>query len=85
MDLLTFIVCLAVGGPIAKAVATRISRRPIAGEGRLREALETTEQRLEEVEHHLAEAHDRLADMDERLDFTERVLTQQKAKEQLGP
>ena len=85
MDLLTFIVCLAVGAPIAKAVATRISGRPVDGEGKLREALETTEQRLEEVEHHLAEAHDRLAEMDERLDFTERVLTQQKAKEQLGP
>lgn len=85
MNLLMFIAVLIIGGPIAKALAKRISGHPVTGGAELREALELTEQRLEDLEHHLAETNDRLADMDERLDFTERLLARQNAREQLGP
>lgn len=85
MDLFTFIAIIVVGSPIAKAVANRISGRPASGGARMRELLEQTEQRLEENEHRLADYSERLTDMEERLDFTERMLTRQSSKEQLGP
>ncbi len=85
MDLFTFIAIIAVGAPIAKAIASRISNQPDAGGGRLRATLENTDHRLEETEQRLAETAERLADMEERLDFTERMLTRQNARDQLGP
>ena len=86
MDLFTFIAIIVVGAPVAKAVAARISGQSTAGDDpRLRQLLEQTEQRLEETEHRLAETSERLTDMEERLDFTERMLTRQKARDQLGP
>lgn len=77
MDLLTFIVILAVGAPIAKALATKIAGHPVADASRLREALEQTEQRLESTEQQLADTLDRLVDVEERLDFAERLLARQ--------
>lgn len=85
MDLFTFIAILVVGAPIAKAVARRISNQPVSGDARLRELLQHTEQLLEETDQRLAEHSEQLADMEERLDFTERMLARQNAKEQLGP
>ncbi len=84
MDLLTFIVILAVGAPIAKALATRISSRPGPDSGLVREALEQTEHRLEMTEQQLAETVERLAEVEERLDFTERLLARQN-QDRLGP
>jgi septal ring factor EnvC (AmiA/AmiB activator) len=85
MDIFTFIAILIVGGPIAKAVARRISRPPEAGSAELGEALEQTERRLEDTERQLVDTQDRLAEVEERLDFAERLLARQKAREQLGP
>ena len=85
MGLLTFIAIIVVGAPIAKAIATRISGRPVADGAALREALELTQQRLEDAEQRIAETADRVAEVEERLDFTERLLARQKAREQLGP
>ena len=85
MGILTFIAILIVGGQIAKAISQRNSGQQVAGGRELREAIDQIDHRLEDLEHHLAETNDRLADMDERMDFAERMLTQQKAREQLGP
>ena len=85
MGLFEFIVILAIGGTIAKAVARRISNPPYAASADLREHLEITEQRLEDTEHRLAETSERLAELEERLDFTERMLARHDAREQLNP
>jgi hypothetical protein len=77
VDLLTFIVVLAVGAPIAKALATRISGRPEPDSRHVRGILEQTEHRLELTEQQLADSLDRLAEVEERLDFAERFLTRQ--------
>jgi len=85
LDVFAFIAILIIGGPIAKAIAKRISGQAVAGGAELREQLLHTEQRLEETEQRLAETAERLLDVEERLDFTERMLTRQNAQEQLGP
>ena len=85
MGLFEFIAIIVVGGPIAKALAKRISGHPVAGGSELHDLLQHTEQRLEETEHGLTDATERLADMEERLDFTERLLARQNAREQLRP
>lgn len=85
MEIFTFIAILVIGGPIAKAVAKRISGQPVTGGAELREMLQLTEQRLEDTDLRLADTTERLADMEERLDFTERLLARQNAREQLRP
>ena len=85
MDVFAFIAILIIGGPIARAVAKRISAHAVAGDSELRQLLLHTEQRLEETEQRLAETNERLLDVEERLDFTERMLTRQNAQDQLGP
>ena len=85
MGVFEFIAIIVVVGPIAKALAKRISARPTAGDAELHGLLQQTEQRLEETEHRLADTVDRLVDMEERLDFTERLLARQNAREQLRP
>ena len=85
MDFWTFIVILAVGGPIAQAIARRISRPHRPADKALLEAIEQTEHRLEDTEQRLMDTLDRMAEMEERLDFTERLLARQNAREQLGP
>ena len=85
MDFWTFILILVVGGPIAQAVARRISRSQSSSNKDLLEAIEQTEQRLEDTEQRLIDGFDRMSEMEERLDFTERLLARQNAREQLGP
>jgi len=85
MDLLTFIVILAVGAPIAQALARRISRPASPNEAMLRDLLEQTERRLVETEQRLVETFERLDDMDERLDFTERLLARYNVRDQIEP
>ena len=85
MGFLEFVVILAIGAPLAKALATRISGRQGGDSRALRQALEQTEQRLEDTEHRLADTLDRLAEVEERLDFAERLLARQDAREQLNP
>jgi hypothetical protein len=84
VDLLTFIVVLAVGAPIAKALATRIQSGRGGDSGHLRDALEQTEHRLEMTDQQLADTLERLAEVEERLDFAERFLTRQD-RDRLGP
>lgn len=84
MDVFAFIAILIVGAPIARAVAKRISGHGVAGGAELRKQLLHTEQRLEETERRLADTAERILDLEERLDFTERMLTRQNAREQLG-
>jgi hypothetical protein len=69
MGLLGFVLALVVLGPLAKAVADRISRGGRTGpsEAELRKALHANEQRL-------AETESRLAALEERLDFYEKLL-----------
>ena len=85
MDFWTFILILVVGGPIAQAVARRISRPQSSSAKALLEAMEQTDQRLEDTEQRLMDTLDRMAEMEERLEFTERFLARQNAREQLGP
>lgn len=85
VDIFTFIAILVVGGPIAQAIARRISRPRDRGGTELVQALEQTEQRLDDTERHLADTQERLAEVEERLDFAERLLARQNARDQLGP
>jgi len=85
VGVLEFILILAIGAPLAKALATRISGRQLANSRAVRQALEQTEQRLEDTEHRLADTLDRLTDVEERLDFAERLLARQQSREQLNP
>ena len=85
MDLLTFIAIIVVGSPIAKAVAKRISAQPGSGRAEVQELAHRLEQRLEETDLRSADTAERLVDMEERLDFTERMLARQNAREQLRP
>ncbi len=85
MDLFTFIAIIVVGGPIAKAVAKRLSGQDGTKGPESQAHQQQTEQRLEDAEMRLADTAERLADMEERLDFTERLLARQNAREQLRP
>ena len=69
MGVFPFIIALIVLGPIAKAIAERISRsdRSLPGEAELRKALRESEQRQ-------AETESRLAAVEEKLDFYEKLL-----------
>jgi hypothetical protein len=69
MSIFAFVIALVVLGPLAKAVAERISRhdRRLPDDGELRKALQASEQRL-------AETESRLAAVEERLDFYEKLL-----------
>jgi hypothetical protein len=66
-------VVVVARSPVGRAIADRISGRahPVAH----REALAELERRLE----------DRLIDLEERVDFTERLLQQQRGREGLPP
>ncbi len=85
MDFWTFVLILVVGGPIAQAIARRISRPQGKSDKALLDALAQTEQRLEETEQRLMDTVDHMAEMEERLDFAERLLARQNVREQLGP
>ena len=69
MGVFPFIIAILVLGPIAKAIAERISRATpqIPGEAELKKALRESEQRQ-------AETESRLAAVEERLDFYEKLL-----------
>ncbi|MGH7459609.1 MAG: hypothetical protein ACREMA_01100 [Longimicrobiales bacterium] len=69
MGVFPFIIAILVLGPIAKAIAERISRGTpqIPDEAELRKALRESEQRQ-------AETESRLAAVEERLDFYEKLL-----------
>ena len=70
MGVFPFVIALIVLGPIAKAIAVRISRgdRSLPGEAELRKALRESEQRQAETEA-------RLAAVEEKLDFYEKLLS----------
>jgi len=70
---------IAVKGPLGKALAKRIEAS--AGESQNPEAIENLTRRVEQLEHIEA----RTAELEERLDFAERLLTQQRDAERLGP
>ena len=69
MSIFIFILAIVVLGPLAKAVAERISKGEKVGPGEadLRKALQSNEQRL-------AETESRLATLEDRLDFYEKLL-----------
>ncbi|MGH7469318.1 MAG: hypothetical protein ACRENP_15305 [Longimicrobiales bacterium] len=69
MGVLGFVLALVILGPLAKALADRISRgQPDSrGGADLRKVLQANEQRL-------AETESRLAAVEERLDFYEKLL-----------
>ncbi len=70
-EIFLFVLALVVGAPIAKAIAVRIARGqpslPPEVVQRLRQEIETTEQRA-------LEADKRVAELEERVDFLERLL-----------
>jgi hypothetical protein len=70
MTVFAFILGLVVLGPIAKAIAERITRSGAtpAGQNELKKSLQATEQRL-------AETETRLGAVEERLDFYEKLLS----------
>jgi hypothetical protein len=74
MSVFAFVIALVILGPLAKALAERISRGgpTAASEGELRKSLRATEQRL-------AETETRLAAVEERVDFYEKLLANPKA------
>jgi aldehyde:ferredoxin oxidoreductase len=85
MNLGVFIPIIAVGGffawmislsPLGKALAERLRHGPIPRGG-------TAEDQAELVEQ-VAELRREVAELAERVDFTERLLGQQRAGEQIG-
>lgn len=81
-EIFLFVVALVVGAPIAKAIAVRIARGqptlPPEVVQRLRQEIETTEQRA-------LEADKRVAELEERVDFLERLLQAPKSPPPLAP
>jgi hypothetical protein len=73
MSVFGFVIALVILGPLAKALAERISRGgpSAANEAELRKSLRATEQRL-------ADTETRLATVEERLDFYEKLLANPK-------
>ena len=74
MSVFGFIIALVILGPLAKALAERISRGgpTEASEAELRKSLRATEQRL-------ADTETRLATVEDRLDFYEKLLANPKS------
>ena len=85
LDIFLGIAILVLASRTAPALARRLSGQSLDGEAvrRLREM----EERLEQTEERLltlaSDSHERLVDIEERVDFTERVLQQQRAQGQL--
>ena len=70
-----------IGIPLAKALAARIAGRNLPEEDEveeLREALTEAERKLAIQGERIAELAERVMDAEERIDFTERLLAQQK-------
>jgi hypothetical protein len=74
MSVFGFVIALVILGPLAKALAERISRGgpSASNEAELRKSLRATEQRL-------ADTETRLATVEERLDFYEKLLANPKS------
>lgn len=85
MSFWTFIAIIVIGSPIAKALANRINRQSVGGGPEMRRVLEQTEQRLLDTEQALDDSVERITDLEERLDFAERLLARQNARDQIGP
>ncbi len=87
LEILGGIALIVLASRTAPALAARLSGqvRDPEYERRLRDV----EERLNEVQERLvglaADAHDRLLDLEERVDFTERVLQQNREQEKLEP
>ncbi len=81
MSFWVFIAIIVVCGPIAKALAVRIRSGDAGGPAALSESRE----RLDEMEQRMEETTAWLTEVEERLDSTERMLAQQKARQQLHP
>jgi hypothetical protein len=75
VSVFAFVIALVILGPLAKAIAERISRAgpSVADEAELRKALRATEQRL-------ADTETRLATVEDRLDFYEKLLAKPKSE-----
>ena len=74
MSVFGFIIALVILGPLAKALAERISKGGAVpeSEAELRKSLRATEQRL-------ADTETRLATVEDRLDFYEKLLANPKS------
>ncbi len=81
-EIFLFVLVLVIGAPIAKAFAARIARGqptlPPEVVQRLRQELESTEQRA-------ADADKRVAELEDRVDFLERLLQAPKSPPPLAP
>jgi hypothetical protein len=80
-----FVLVLAIGVPLANAVARRIASRPSQDGAKLQQVVEHVEQRLDDSDHRVGEVLDRLAEVEERLDSAERLLARHSSRDQLGP
>jgi len=85
LEIFMGIAILVLASKTAPAIARRLSGQALDGETVRR--MQDLEQRLEQTEERLlnlaADSHERLVDIEERVDFTERVLQQQRAHGQL--
>ena len=79
------IAILVFASKVAPEVAARVGGQRVDGE--MQRRLLEMEERLEQTEERLltlaADSHERLVDVEERVDFTERVIQQQRAQGQL--
>ncbi len=86
MEFFLYIAVLVLVVKLAPAIARRISGHSVDSNAILRK-LDDTEQRLAETESRLRAlsegTHERLLDVEERLDFTERVLQQERERRPL--
>lgn len=86
MEFLLLIALIIMGGPIFKAIARRIGDGSVPDDRRsaaLQRAISENEGRMEETEQRVEDLIVRLAEVEERLDFTERLLTQERERNQL--
>lgn len=81
-EIFIFIIALVIGAPIAKAFAARIARGhptlPPEVVQRLRQELETTEQRV-------LDSDKRVAELEERVEFLEKLLQSPKRPPLMPP
>jgi hypothetical protein len=82
VDWALFVLALVVLGPLARAVANRISRSGAPTDPGLAQALR---RELEATETRAQESDRRIAQLEERLDFMEKLLREPKRTDQLPP
>ncbi len=77
-----FVLILAIGGPIAKAIAMRIQK---GGEGIPPEMLQRLKEAVDAADQRVMDSDKRVSELEDRVDFLERLLQAPKGQATLPP